>query len=90
MSIKIERYWDNELANFHYRLVERKVYFKNNKHSCYICENDWSFIKKHCSNNVNSEEHVMKYSGNKEWAERQAKFYNVKIEDYANYSNFKE
>lgn len=74
---RITKEWDDHEAEHYYEL--QKFVRKEADHSCYGCYDAWKWERKRCTNNCDRWE--TKSAGDKEWAKRIAKHYNIAPED---------
>lgn len=78
----LERYFDNDTADYKYRLKSAYYTYKSNDHSCYLCEGDWKAFRVRCRDNKDSTEYRVLASGDADWANRISKHYTIKIEQF--------
>lgn len=73
----LEVSWDDAAADWHYRLLVSTIPSK--KHSCYSCYDCWWFKRRKCHNNQGGWTQVPNAYGDKVWATKIAKHYQIDV-----------
>ena len=76
-ELHLEVYWDDNLANNHYRLMRVIHHQASDDHSCYICFDSWKRERQACVENRNCTEFKVIASGDAEWARRIGEHYGL-------------
>ena len=74
----LRKQWNIDSADVEYALCKEYKADSPNEHSCYACYDSWKRHRMTCSNNKDWLKCVG--SGDKKWAERTAKHFNLTIE----------
>ena len=77
-ELHLEVYWDDTLANNHYRLLRVTPRRASDDHSCYVCFDSWKRERQACGENRNYTEFKVIASGNAEWASRIGEHYGLR------------